>query len=116
MPDRYTVTRLHKHAVVLHYDYGYTKVECSSETGKTIIRNITGDKWIPEQVDRLFGLGEYKKLSKHILSQSREKNTGNPHCIEVCIVANYLPKSARKDIKNELPDKDKTDLIGKYFK
>jgi hypothetical protein len=112
--NRYETIKI-KNAVVLKYDCGYTKVECNSKTGRTIIRNVTGDRWIPEQIDRIFGLGEYKKLSEHIISYAKERNSGNPHAIEICIVAEYLPKQVRKDIKTEMPD-DKNHLIGKYFK
>ena len=116
MSERYKATVINKNTVILNYDCGYTKVECNSNNNKTIIRNETGDRWIPDQFDRIFGLGEYEKLSKHILSYGKERNTNNPFAYDICIVAEYLPKQARKDAKAELPDPGKSDLIGKYFK
>lgn len=101
--------------VVLRYRRGYFTAECNSSTGKTIIRNITGKKWIPHQFDEVFGLGEYKKFQKHIVQETQTPSPGNPHSINVVLVGDYLPKQAKKDIKAETP-KEENDLIGKYFK
>jgi hypothetical protein len=113
MTKRYEAQLLDEETVVLRYDLGYTKIECNSGTGKTIVRNITGDSHIPYQFDRVFDLGEYKKFSKHIVQETRTPNPGNPHSVEVVLVGAYLPKQAKKDIKTELGD---SSLIGKYFK
>ena len=101
--------------VVLRYSMGYCKIECNSKTGKTIIRNEIGEKWVSYQFDEIFGLGEYKKFQKHIVQKTKTPNPGNPHSSDIVIVGDYLPKQARKDIKAEMPD-NKSDLIGKYFK
>lgn len=113
--NRYTVQFLEDGAVVLRYGMGYCSIECNNKTGKTIVRNVTGDKWIPHQFDEVFGLGEYKKFEKHIVKRDRNPNPGNPHSIEVVLVGTYLPKQAKKDFKAEMPS-EKSDLIGKYFK
>lgn len=113
MTKQYEAQVIDDETVVLRYDIGYTKIECNSKTGKTIVRNITGPSHIPNQFDRVFGTGEYKKFSQHIVQETKTPNPGNPHSIEVLFVGNYLPKQARKDIKAELGD---TNLIGKYFK
>ena len=111
---RYTVTKLDNGALVLRYEMGYTKIECNSKTGRTIVRNITSDKWIPYQFDEIFGLGEYKKFEANIISQESTPNPGNPHSKTVVLVGDYLPKMARDDIKHEFGDEK--NLIGKYFK
>lgn len=116
MADRYISRRIGTTAVVM-YNYGkYMEVQCNGSSGRTIIINQVSDKHIEYQFNEIFGLGEYKKFSKYIISHSREKNTNNPHSIKHTIIADYLPKQAKKDIEREsLPDK-KEDLIGKYFK
>ncbi len=112
---KYTSQKFEDGTVVIRYSMGYCSIECNSSTGKTVVRNITGDRWIPHQFDEIFGLGEYKKFEKHIVQRDRSPNPGNPHSTSVVLVGNYLPKQAKKDIKAETP-KGKDDLIGKYFK
>lgn len=114
--NRYTYHKLSNTTGVLTYRYGkYMKVECNSSSGRTIIINEVDDSHIQEQFDRIFGLGEYKKLRNHLITHSKEKHTNNPHSIKHTIVADYIPKLAKKDFKECLPD-SKKDLIGKYFK
>lgn len=112
---RYEVQHLDD-AIVLRYRMGYCRIECNSKTGKTIITNEIGDKWIPHQFDEIFGLGEYKKFEKHIVQRIKNTSPGNPHSVQVTVVGNYLPRQARKDIKAETPDDERSNLIGKYFK
>ena len=117
MAKRYTSTQIGSTAAVIYKHGQYMEVHCSGSSGRTIIINQISDQHIEEQFDRIFGLGEYKKLCKHIVSHSREKNTGNPHSIKHTIIADYLPKQAKKDIEEaSLPGIKKEDLIGKYFK
>lgn len=113
MSDRYEAQLLKNETVVLRYSLGYTKVEVNNKTGKTIVRNLIGDSWVPHQFDEIFGLGEYKKFSKHIIERIDTPSPGNPHSIEVVLVGAYIPRQAKKDITTELGDKN---LIGKYFK
>ena len=113
--SRYTIQKLEDGAIVLRYSMGYCSIECNSKTGKTIVTNETGSKWIPYQFDEIFGLGEYKKFQQHIVQEIKIPSPGNPHSIRTTIVGNYLPKQAKKDIKAESPS-EKNDLIGKYFK
>lgn len=113
---RYETRKIGPHSVVLTYRMGsYMTVECNSSSGRTIVINQIGDKWIAHQFDEIFGLGEYKKFSKHVSTHTKEKNTNNPHSVKHTLVGDYLPKQAKKDIKAELPN-DKKELIGKYFK
>jgi len=115
---------LHGKVVVVEYKQGYTTIECNSSSGRTIINNITSDRWIEEQFDRIFDIGEFKKFKKHLVSWSKEKHTSNPHCIHHTLIADYIPKLAKKHMKEILkkeeekgfPGVKKSDLIGKYFK
>lgn len=121
MSERFQHKKIGHSSALLMYKQGYTEVQCNSSTGQTIIINITGDRWIEEQFDRIFGIGEFKKFNQHLTSHSKEKNTNNPHCIRHTLVGDYIPKQARKDIKwiqeqEKLPGLKKSDLIGKYFK
>lgn len=114
--DRYEVRQIGPNSLVLIYRMGpYMKVECNSSNGRTIVVNEISGSYIPHQFDEIFGVGEYKKFSKHVITHTQEKNTNNPHSVKHTMIGDYLPKLAKKDIKAELP-KDKSDLIGKYFK
>jgi hypothetical protein len=113
---RYTFKKIGHHSGVITYKYGkYLEIQCNSSNGRTIIINEIDDSHIPDQFDRVFGLGEYKKARKHLVTHNKEKNTNNPHSVRHTIIVDYIPKLAKKDIKDNLPD-DKKDLIGKYFK
>ena len=117
MSKRYESTKLGTTAAVF-YKYGkYMEVHCNGSNGRTIIINQISDQHIEYQFDTIFGLGEYKKLSKHIVTHSKERNTANPNSVKHTIIADYLPKQAKKDIDEaSLPGIKKEDLIGKYFK
>ena len=117
MTERYKVRKLRGGSLVLTYNYGkYTVIECSESSGKTILINEIDDSHLEEIFDRVFDLGEYKKFLKQLTVHTREKNVGNPHCVKHTLISTYIPKQARKDFKAEKVDKDKSDLIGKYFK
>ena len=117
MTNRYEVIKKQNRIACLRYTYGrYMKVECNPSSGRTIIVNEIGDRWIEYQFDEIFGLGEYKKLCKHLVTHNKERNTNNPNSIKHTIVADYLPRQAKKDIKYESEDNGKEDLIDKFFK
>lgn len=121
MSNRYEWKKLGSSSMLLMYKLGYTEVQCNSSTGQTIVINITSDKWIESQFDEIFGLKEYKKFQKHLVSHTKEKHSTNPHCIKHTLVSDYIPKQAKKDMKeiqeeNKLPGVGERDLIGKYFK
>lgn len=118
MMGRYSnSTKLGSTAAVMYKFGKYMEVHCNGSNGRTIIINEISDKHIEHQFDEIFGLGEYKKLSKHIVTHSKEKNTNNPYSVKHTIIADYLPKQAKKDIEEaSLPGIKKEDLIGKYFK
>ena len=115
--NRYEVIKKQKRIVALKYTYGkYMKVECNPSSGRTIIVNeISGDH-LEYQFDEIFGLGEYKKLCKHLVTHNKERNTNNPNSIKHTIVADYIPRQAKKDIEHEKEDNSKEDLIDKFFK
>ena len=114
--QRYTFNKIGSSSALLVYNYGpYMKVQCNSSTGRTIVENEINDAHIEYQFDEIFGLGEYKKFYKKHSFHTKEVNANNPYSIKHTIVADYLPKLAKKDIKECLPE-DKKDLIGKYFK
>ena len=115
--NRYEVRKLRGGVIVLRYTFGkYMSVECNESSGRTIIINEIGDKHIEYQFDEIFGLGEYKKLHKYLVTHNRERNTNNPNSVRHTIVADYLPRQAKKDIKYEKEDSNKEDLINKFFK
>ena len=93
---------LHGKIVVVEYKLGYTEIECNSSSGRTIINNTTSDRWIEYQFDEVFGLGEFKKFKKHLVSWSKEKHTSNPHCIHHTMIGDYIPKLANNHIKEIL--------------
>lgn len=115
--NRYEARKLRGGVIVLIYRLGkYMKVECNESSGKTIVVNEIDDSHLEDQFDRIFGLGEYKKFLKHLITHSKEKNTNNPHSIKHTLVGDYLPKQAKKDIKTEKEGDSKEELINRFFK
>ena len=117
MTKRYKVNKLKGGEVVLTYSYGkYMEVQCNSKTGKTILINEVTDQGLDYRFDEIFGLGEFQKFQKHQHTHISEKHTNNVHCVSHRLIADYLPKLARKDIKFEKGGDNKQDLIDKFFK
>lgn len=93
------------------YKQAMTEVWCDGE--KIKITNPSGITHVEENVDRIFGVGEYKKIydSRYIFEEKVGKH--NTHAREVILIGGYIPERALNDL-NDLKGKD--DLVGKYFK
>lgn len=93
------------------YKQGMTEVWTDGE--KIKVTNPAGAKHIEENVDRIFGVGEYKKIydSRYIFEEKVGKH--NTVAREVTLIGGYIPQRAKDDLKDQ---KGKDDLVGKYFK
>ena len=73
-------------------------------------------------VDRIFGVGEYKKIKKVAYTEKLVDARGaNSLAKAYELVSGYIPKRAVNELKNldleeSLPGVKGEDIVGKYFK
>lgn len=90
------------------YKQGATTVWTDGE--KLIISNPNGKKHIPENVDRIFGVGEFDKIYENKYSETEEVGKINTLSRKIEIISGYIPKRAEKDIMEQsMPGTKKED-------
>ena len=105
----------------VEYKQGMTLVWCDGE--KIIITNPTGTRHLEDNVDRIFGVGEYKKIFhvKYSFEQEEIKTWHTARGIK--LISGYIPQRAVEDLKlseckeakSTIPDISGKDLVDKYF-
>lgn len=87
------------------YCQGMTIVWSDGE--KIIVRNKTGNKWVKDNVEQIFGTGEWDNILSVSYAESyhpinRVSNVQGYQCI-----SGYIPQRVIEDLKEELPDIEK---------
>lgn len=93
----------------VEYKQGATTVWSDGE--KVVIKNPNGKHYIKDNVERIFGLGEYDKLYNVKYSEDVVRSKINPLAQAVEIVTGYIPQRVKKDLGMK-KDSDYT----KFFK
>lgn len=96
------------------YEQGNTTVW--SDGDKVIIKNPVGRKYIEQNVDQIFGVGEYQRIYKVKYYENVSRGR-NPLSRKIEISSGYIPDRVKKDLDiQSLPGISEEDLMGKYFK
>ena len=77
--------------LIKEYRQGSTRVWCDGE--KIVIKNFVGPKYVPANIDHLFGEGEYHQIFKAKYVERRTKATN-----EFELVSGYIPKRILDDL------------------
>ena len=88
----------------VNYKQGMTYVWSDGE--KIIIKNRSGIRWVKENVDRIFGLGEWEKI-RHVAYSEHEYTpvATSPVRAYECY-SGYIPQRVIDDLKETLPEED----------
>lgn len=97
------------------YEQGMTKVWSDGE--KVVITNPSSMQHVEENVDRIFGVGEYQKIYHVKYSHEESIARVNKHARENVIISGYIPQRVIDDLgEQSLPGNKGADLVEKYFK
>jgi hypothetical protein len=80
----------------VNYKQGQTAVWSDGE--KLVITNPSGKTHIEANVDRIFGMGEFKKMASVQYSESIERGRINPLAKFIEISTGYIPERVKKDL------------------
>lgn len=97
------------------YQQGMTKVWSDGE--KIKITNTATNVYVKDNVERIFGMGEWDKIYKAKYYEVKEKSPINPMSYTYELLSGYIPERVAKDLfEQSLPGIQEEDLVGKYFK
>jgi hypothetical protein len=85
---------------IVEYKQGMTSIWCDGE--KIIIKNPNGSEYVKDNVEQIFGMGEYAKIYTTRYSDALLNKYGGPFEIS----SGYIPERAVKDLK-KAGDKNK---------
>lgn len=93
------------------YKQGMTVVYVDKE--KIVIENPTGPGHVKDNVEQIFGMGEYHKIFEVKLVEDKDKTNRN-----YTLISGYIPQRALDDLAdiNEEPKSSASDLMKEYFK
>ena len=95
------------------YKQGATEVWCDGE--KIIVTNPNGRQYIKDNVERIFGMGEYDKIYAVKYYDNTKRNHLNPMTETIEICSSYIPARVKKDlIAKGLPGETEQDYT-KFF-
>lgn len=93
------------------YKQGMTEVWTDGE--KIKITNPSNPRHVEENVDRIFGVGEYQKIYESRYMVEERVGRHNTLAREFLLLGAYIPQRAVDDLADQ---KKGEDLVGKYFK
>lgn len=97
----------------MKYKQGNTTVWSDGE--KLVIKNKSGRQHIKNNIDSLFGEGEYDKIYKVKYYENSTPSKTNKYAKHIEICSGYIPPAVKLDIQKEsLPGQSDT-LLEEYF-
>lgn len=98
----------------VNYKQGMTTVYVDEE--KIVIKNSSHKQYVPDNVDRIFGVGEWDKIYRVKYFEEEDTEQFNTFCKPYMVTSGYIPKRALEDLaKQSLPGTSENDLVDKYF-
>jgi len=88
------------------YSQGMTNVWSDGE--KITVNNKSGIKWVKDNVEQIFGMGEWDKIQKVAYSEYNEVPSKNARVKTYECVSGYIPQRVLEDLKN-LPEEELSD-------
>jgi hypothetical protein len=97
-------------AQVVKYTQGMTEVWSDGE--KITITNNSGRRWLKDNVEQIFGMGEWDKIEQAIYFKVDHLRTPENNIRKYECVSGYIPQRVLEDLQElseELPDDIKKD-------
>ena len=85
---------------MVEYEQGMTKVWSDGE--KIVIHNRSGKKWVKDNVERIFGMGEWDKIHSVAYTEVNQIKTTHVKANYEC-VSGYIPQRVINDLASQ-PD------------
>lgn len=96
------------------YKQGNTVVWCDGE--KIKVTNSATDVHVKDNVEQIFGMGEWDKIYDVKYYEKKEKSPVNPLSFTYEVLSGYIPERVVKDLAEQsLPGIKDKDLLGEYF-
>jgi len=86
------------------YTQGRTVVWSDGE--KITVKNSGGLKWVKDNVEQIFGMGEWDKIVKVSYTEVDYARIKNSNIKGYECVSGYIPQRVISDLAEELPEKD----------
>jgi hypothetical protein len=97
----------------VEYKQGMTKAWSDGE--KVVITNPNGPQWLEENVDRIFGMGEYAEIRKVEYSYKVRQSPVNAMAKSITITSGYIPQRVLDDLLDMKSNGTSAkDLMSKY--
>lgn len=88
----------------VNYKQGMTTV--FSDGDKIVVRNKAGIKWVRDNVEQIFGMGEWDKIKDVAYMEVDYARVKNSNIKGYECVSGYIPQRVIDDLKEELSETD----------
>lgn len=78
-----------------------------SDGEKIVVKNRGGIRWVKDNVDQIFGIGEWDKIQRVAYMEVDHAVNKHSNIKAYECVSGYIPQRVVDDLKEELPEEDK---------